>query len=184
MRAVVSLKGVQTPFRALGSTELHTSGVRNSEITQTNLEIARSARFFSGLIGDHMTRNRRNGNVSPPEHDNLDNDASTAPVEASFPGRRAETKLEFPTGQPDLEALRSITREWLVPVLVERFLHEQSISSRVRPENTACQFIDTEGGAGTTRTAGGDASGNTVCRSRQKRLAAECQRTRKTTTER
>ena len=131
-----------------------------------------------------MTKNRRNGNVSPLEQDNLDNDVSIAPMEARFPSRSAETKLEFPTGPPDLEALRSVTREWLVPVLVEKFLSEHGIGSHIRPENTSCQLVDTDGGAGATQTPGGDASGGTLCRSRQKRTAAECQRTRKTSTER
>lgn len=41
-----------------------------------------------------------------------------------------------------------------------------------------------ECGTGSMRTADGDAPGGTFCRTRQKRPAAECQRTRKTTTER
>lgn len=31
-------------------------------------------------------------------------------------------RLRLPPGKPDIEALRSITREWLVPRLVEKFL--------------------------------------------------------------
>lgn len=129
-----------------------------------------------------MNKNPTNRKISQPEQGTKG--VSPLPTDTHSPGRRAETKLEFPTGRPDLDALRSVIREWLVPVLVEKFLREQEVGSRVRPESSACQFINTEGGAGTTRTAGGDASGGTVCRSRQKRAAAECQRTRKTTTER
>lgn len=103
-------------------------------------------------------------------------------MEARPPGGHAETKLEFPTGEPDLDALRSVTHEWLVPALVEKFLLEQGGGSR--PESTVCQLKNAEGGAGTTRTAGDDASGGTVCRFRQELPAAECQRTRKRTTER
>jgi hypothetical protein len=44
-----------------------------------------------------------------------------------------ETKLALPAGEPDLEALRSVTREWLVPLLVEKFLREQGIELRARP---------------------------------------------------
>jgi hypothetical protein len=44
-----------------------------------------------------------------------------------------ETKLALPAGEPDLEALRSVTREWLAPLLVERFLREQGIELRARP---------------------------------------------------
>jgi hypothetical protein len=35
------------------------------------------------------------------------------------------TRLDLPVGEPDLEALDSVTREWLVPCLVERFLRQQ-----------------------------------------------------------
>jgi hypothetical protein len=42
---------------------------------------------------------------------------------------RPDTWLEISQGEPDLEALRSVTREWLVPVLVEKFLHDQGIES-------------------------------------------------------
>lgn len=48
--------------------------------------------------------------------------------------RRQETKIELPAGAPDLEALRSATREWLVPLLVEKFLREQGIELRARPK--------------------------------------------------
>jgi hypothetical protein len=47
--------------------------------------------------------------------------------------RRGETKLELPVGEPDLEALRSLTHEWLVPLLVEKFLLEQGVGLRARP---------------------------------------------------
>lgn len=46
------------------------------------------------------------------------------------PGKRQEVKLEFPSGEPDLEALRSVTREWLVPRLVEKFLRVHGIEPR------------------------------------------------------
>jgi hypothetical protein len=131
-----------------------------------------------------MTRNNKNGRHLPGASKDAKACAPAAPSGPAAPARRAEAKLELPIGEPDLEALRSATREWLVPVLVEKFLREQGMHSRFQLENTVCvcQFIDTEGGTGTTRTAGGDASGGTVCRSRQKR-PAECHRTRKTTTE-
>jgi hypothetical protein len=41
--------------------------------------------------------------------------------------QRSGTRLEISAGEPDLEALRLVTREWLVPLLVEKFLHEQGI---------------------------------------------------------
>lgn len=44
--------------------------------------------------------------------------------------RQAQTRLELPAGEPDLEGLRAVTREWLVPALVERFLREHGIQPR------------------------------------------------------
>lgn len=43
-----------------------------------------------------------------------------------------ETKLVLPDGEPSLEALRSVTREWLVPLLVEKFLREQGMELGTR----------------------------------------------------
>lgn len=80
-----------------------------------------------------MSKNRRNGKSTRSERSKLANDLSEAPAEARFPGRPAETKLEFPAGQADLDALRSVTREWLVPLLVEKFLREQGFELRARP---------------------------------------------------
>jgi hypothetical protein len=62
-------------------------------------------------------------------------------LEIHRPGRRQGTGLELPVGEPDLEALRSVTREWLVPRLVEKFLrmhgielrHSQKASARLQP---------------------------------------------------
>jgi hypothetical protein len=41
-----------------------------------------------------------------------------------------QTKLVLPHGKPNLEALRSVTRDWLVPLLVEKILREQGIELR------------------------------------------------------
>ena len=49
--------------------------------------------------------------------------------------------LQLPPGKPDIEALRSVTREWLVPRLVERFLsvhgvelkHVRNVVNRLEP---------------------------------------------------
>ncbi len=56
----------------------------------------------------------------------------SAPDETLRPSRREETRLEIPAGEPDLEALRSVTRGWLVPLLVEKFLREQGVELRAR----------------------------------------------------
>ncbi|HUN63931.1 MAG TPA: hypothetical protein VMU53_18170 [Candidatus Sulfotelmatobacter sp.] len=65
-----------------------------------------------------------------------------------------ETKLALPAGDPDLEALRSVTREWLVPLLVEKFLREQGIDSRVHPENANSQLIYRNGRSSDATAAG------------------------------
>lgn len=39
----------------------------------------------------------------------------------------AGTRLRLPTGEADIQQLRSVTREWLVPRLVERFLRVHGI---------------------------------------------------------
>lgn len=78
----------------------------------------------------------------------------SAPDETARPSCRHETRLEIPPGEPDLEALRSITREWLVPLLVEKFLREQGVELRSRPNTslkkaTNPKAIDKEGASQT-----------------------------------
>jgi hypothetical protein len=43
---------------------------------------------------------------------------------------QTQTRLELPAGEPDIEGLRAVTREWLVPALVGRFLREHGIQTR------------------------------------------------------
>jgi hypothetical protein len=63
----------------------------------------------------------------------LPHESDECPLEIRRPSRRNRTRLELPVGKTDLEALRSVTREWLAPLLVERFLRKQGIDLR------ACQ---------------------------------------------
>jgi hypothetical protein len=51
--------------------------------------------------------------------------------------RRQEARLAIPDGEPDLEALRSVTREWLVPRLVEKFLRMHGVELRHSPITSA-----------------------------------------------
>jgi len=44
------------------------------------------------------------------------------------------TRLEIPAGEVDLEALRSITCEWLVPQLVEKFLLTRVVVPKSSPK--------------------------------------------------
>ena len=43
-------------------------------------------------------------------------------------------RLQVPPGPPDIEALRSVTREWLVPRLVEKFLRIHGVELKHSPE--------------------------------------------------
>src|SRR6185437_15890398 len=43
-------------------------------------------------------------------------------------------RLQLPPGKPDIEALRSVTREWLVPRLVEKFLRLHGFELRHSPK--------------------------------------------------
>lgn len=73
------------------------------------------------------------------QEDQMTHKKNMPPVERETAGpaemitRPRESKLALPAGEPDLEALRSVTREWLVPVLVDKFLREQGIELRARP---------------------------------------------------
>ena len=71
------------------------------------------------------TKERKQRTNVTPESDDCQ-------LEFRRPSRRQGTRLELPDGEPDLEALGSVTREWLVPLLVERFLREQGIELRAR----------------------------------------------------
>jgi hypothetical protein len=47
---------------------------------------------------------------------------------------RGGGRLQFSPGQPDIEALRSVTREWLVPRLVEKFLRIHGVELKHTPK--------------------------------------------------
>ena len=49
---------------------------------------------------------------------------------ANVTSSQAQIRLELPAGEPDLQGLRAVTREWLVPALVEKFLREHGIQPR------------------------------------------------------
>jgi hypothetical protein len=53
---------------------------------------------------------------------------------ASFVGRHGiDTRLEIPAGEPDLARLLSVTRDWLVPLLVDEFLRERGVDLEPKP---------------------------------------------------
>ena|SRR5580698_1216163 len=54
---------------------------------------------------------------------------------AGFAGRRGiDTRLEIPAGEPEeLARLRSVTEEWLVPLLVDEFLRERGVELKHEP---------------------------------------------------
>jgi len=75
---------------------------------------------------------------SDDQEDHMTHKKDTPPVGRETAGptemvsRHREIKLALPSGEPDFEALRSVTREWLVPILVEKFLREQGVELRAR----------------------------------------------------
>jgi len=51
----------------------------------------------------------------------------TGPEQRRQGKRQPEARIQIPTSEPDLVALRSVMREWLVPRLVEDFLRARGI---------------------------------------------------------
>jgi len=125
---------------------------------------------------DHMKQNQR-------ENDRLRRtDGPTEKVAA-----QRETKLVLPDGEPNLGALRSVTREWLVPLLVEKFLREQGIELRARPnaEHRKTPISDPLVVKGSARSRiSSEADAHLPGGSEKNGLdrSAECQRMKKTTT--
>jgi hypothetical protein len=83
-----------------------------------------------------MPRNEKPANSSEPNRTRSSRPRSGAskrqslrPASPSGGGGR----LQFPPGKPDMEALRSATREWLVPRLVEKFLRVHGFELRHSP---------------------------------------------------
>lgn len=72
-----------------------------------------------------------------PDRPAVSSGAGTMPTPTPSGG----TRLQLPPGEPDLDALRSVTREWLIPRLVERFLqvhgveleHVGKLANRLQP---------------------------------------------------
>lgn len=66
---------------------------------------------------------------------------------AAKPTSHGGARSQLPPGQPDLDALRSVTREWLVPRLVEEFLrvhgielkHVGKLGNRLQPSILGAQ---------------------------------------------
>jgi len=92
--------------------------------------------MLTGSVADYIlrrtdmtrkTEQKKQKINAPPESDECQPEIRSAIL------RR--TSLQLPMGQPDLEALRSVTREWLVPLLVGRFLREQGFELRARSES-------------------------------------------------
>jgi hypothetical protein len=79
-------------------------------------------------------RNNGENEAGSPEFSGCSNHATVSAGEQN----RREARLEIPASEPDLSALRSVMREWLVPRLVEDFLRERGIElkhSRVHTRN-------------------------------------------------
>lgn len=55
----------------------------------------------------------------------LKSNAATPPHHCA--AKKRTTQVRIPAGEPDLEALRSVTREWLAPRLVDKFLRMHGV---------------------------------------------------------
>lgn len=82
-----------------------------------------------------MKRNEKKQSLSRCEGRCLGDSMPSDTAKDRSSKRRAQTRLELPTGKPDLEVLRSATREWLVPLLVEKFLREQGVELRAKSKH-------------------------------------------------
>ncbi len=107
------------------------------------------------------------------------------PTETVAPQR--ETRLVLPDREPSVEALRSVTCEWLVPLLVEKFLREQGIELRARPnaEHRKTPISDplvVEGSARSRISSEADAHLPGGSEKNGLDRSAECQLMKKTTT--
>lgn len=72
-----------------------------------------------------MTRKSRHTKQTPAAIGSAHRQAETC-----SPRPRLEAELAIPAGERDLAALRAVTREWLVPRLVEEFLRDRGIAVR------------------------------------------------------
>lgn len=114
----------------------------------TNLDLERLVRKLKGeaTMKTHATGRRKL--KAKPAAVAGENDASVCTR------RRSDTTLVIPAGQPDLAALRSVTREWLVPRLVEEFLREHGVELKqpmsVNYENPIPK-LPNRGGRGASR---------------------------------
>ena len=59
-----------------------------------------------------------------------ESEAPHRPATLSAPVSSGGIRLGLPPGKPDRDALRSATREWLVPLLVEKFLRLHGVELR------------------------------------------------------
>jgi hypothetical protein len=84
-------------------------------------------------------------------------------------------QLQFPRGKPDIEALRSVTSEWLVPRLVEKFLRIHGFELRHSPKfaNAANQLQPSligEGASVAGRTAAQESGSQVKKKNQYRRL--------------
>lgn len=70
--------------------------------------------------------------------------------ESLTPSQTGGTRLQFPPGEANIEELRSVTREWLVPRLVEKFLRVHGVElkhSRQRANRLQSSHLGDSAGA-------------------------------------
>jgi len=74
-----------------------------------------------------MPKNDRTGNSFETTGSRSSRSGGTKRQASTSTSSRAGGRLQLPHGEADIQALRSVTREWLVPRLVEKFLRVHGV---------------------------------------------------------
>jgi hypothetical protein len=104
-------------------------------------EIAELLRRNSEEGRKTMAKNDRTMNHSDVPGSSVCFRSGRSKAESLRPSPPGGTRLQLPPGEADIEELRSVTREWLVPRLVEKFLrvhgirlkHVHKLANRLQP---------------------------------------------------
>jgi hypothetical protein len=82
-----------------------------------------------GTVPSHATLPPKSGPITTGNHElkviSATQQGISEPDHKVAPTRRQQSDLVVEPGQPDSESVRSLIREWLVPLLVTEFLAEQ-----------------------------------------------------------
>jgi hypothetical protein len=69
---------------------------------------------------------------------------AAGPSSSRSAGRKQPTQLTIPPGQPDTEKISVLVREWLVPMLVRKFLSDHPPTSTTIAQKPTFQALGKE----------------------------------------